>query len=70
MMDTLGPGFINNREVVLSLEVKMYKYNREGTSKWVVFREVFTIVFFIRVSSEVLLQLCLLLKLCMAMIQV
>ena len=32
--DTFGTSqFVLYREVVLSLEVKMYEYNREGTSK-------------------------------------
>ena len=35
--------FVLYREVVLSSEVKMYWYNREGTSKCVLYREVFFI---------------------------
>ena len=32
------------KEVVLSLEVEMYWYNREGTSKCVLYREVFSFI--------------------------
>ena len=47
-MDLLGPAlFVLYREVVLSLEVKMYYYNREKASKCVLYREVFSIASFI-----------------------
>ena len=39
--------FVLYREIVFSLEVKMYCYNGEGTSKCVLYREVFSIVSFI-----------------------
>ena len=48
-MDTFGTSdFVLYREVVPSLEVKMYQYNREGTSECVLYREVFSIVSFIQ----------------------
>ena len=63
-MDTFGTSrFVLYREVFLSLEVKMYQYNRERTLKCVLYREVF-LLFGVSRGSTVVGECLLLPSLC------